>query len=245
MLVRQQIHSAIWQEDFGRMLFQLMVPHDFKDAARQLDRIVLVVDDYTANLPWELMFADAPVARPAKAAAGPAHAGGPSTRHRHLPPPGAPGFRAHWLLSSAIRRSRVSSRRFADPRRPDAARPAAARRGARRTRWRRYCRPLGYQVELAGDRSDRRADVLTCAVPAGVSAAAHLGARRFRPAHIDGRRRTGVVLSDGLLITAAEIQAMETVPELVFLSCCHLGKVDAIGRTGATTALLAPASRAS
>ena len=39
-------------------------------------------------------------------------------------------------------------------------------------------------------------------------------------------RRSGVVLSDGLLITAAEIDAMEIVPELVFLNCCHLGKVD-------------------
>ena len=44
--------------------------------------------------------------------------------------------------------------------------------------------------------------------------------------HADGLRRSGVVLSDGLLITAAEIDAMEIVPELVFLSCCHLGKVD-------------------
>ena len=44
--------------------------------------------------------------------------------------------------------------------------------------------------------------------------------------HVDGRRRSGVVLSDGLLITAAEIEAMEIVPELVFLNCCHLGKID-------------------
>jgi hypothetical protein len=35
-----------------------------------------------------------------------------------------------------------------------------------------------------------------------------------------------VLLSDGLLITAAEIAAMEIVPELVFLNCCHLGQVD-------------------
>ena len=42
----------------------------------------------------------------------------------------------------------------------------------------------------------------------------------------DGSYRSGVVLSDGLLLTAAEIALMETVPDLVFLSCCHLGKVD-------------------
>lgn len=33
------------------------------------------------------------------------------------------------------------------------------------------------------------------------------------------------MLSDGLLITAAEIQSMEVVPEMVFLNCCHLGRV--------------------
>ena len=39
----------------------------------------------------------------------------------------------------------------------------------------------------------------------------------------DGRAYTGVVLSDGLLITAVEISQMEVVPEIVFLNCCHLG----------------------
>jgi len=41
----------------------------------------------------------------------------------------------------------------------------------------------------------------------------------------DGRAYSGVVLSDGLLITAVEVSQMEVVPELVFLSCCHLGSV--------------------
>ena len=47
----------------------------------------------------------------------------------------------------------------------------------------------------------------------------------FRSEDIKGQVRSGVVLSDGLLLTAAEIERMETVPDLVFLSCCHLGKV--------------------
>jgi tetratricopeptide (TPR) repeat protein len=40
-----------------------------------------------------------------------------------------------------------------------------------------------------------------------------------------GDRRSGVVLSSGILITAAEIEAMEVVPDLVFLNCCHPGTV--------------------
>ena len=45
----------------------------------------------------------------------------------------------------------------------------------------------------------------------------------FRIVARDGRPRSGVVLSDGLLLTAAEVGQMEIVPELVFLNCCHLG----------------------
>jgi hypothetical protein len=44
--------------------------------------------------------------------------------------------------------------------------------------------------------------------------------------HRDGSRRTGVVLSNGLLLTAAEVCLMEVVPQVVFLNCCHTGKVD-------------------
>jgi hypothetical protein len=44
--------------------------------------------------------------------------------------------------------------------------------------------------------------------------------------HVDGLARSGVLLSDGLLISAPEVAAMEVVPELVFLNCCHLGQVD-------------------
>ena len=57
-LVTQAIQDKTYRPDFCRTLFQLLVPHDFKDAARQLDRIVLVVDGYTANFPWELMLAE-------------------------------------------------------------------------------------------------------------------------------------------------------------------------------------------
>jgi hypothetical protein len=43
---------------------------------------------------------------------------------------------------------------------------------------------------------------------------------------LDGKARTGVVLSDGVMLTAAEVGQMEVVPDLVFLNCCHLAKAD-------------------
>jgi hypothetical protein len=44
--------------------------------------------------------------------------------------------------------------------------------------------------------------------------------------------KSGVVVSDHLRITPAEIQSLFLVPELVFLNCCYLGKMDGSRSTG-------------
>ncbi len=76
--------------------------------------------------------------------------------------------------------------------------------------------------------ADQRASEVLAALYGQPYRIVHISAHGvFDLPHRDGRRRSGVVLSDGLLITAAEIAAMETVPELVVLSCCHLGQIDA------------------
>lgn len=66
--------------------------------------------------------------------------------------------------------------------------------------------------------------------------------RPYRVVHVAGHGALGadggVVLSGETFLGANEVQAMRTVPELVFLNCCHLA-----GRAAATT--LAPYDRAS
>ncbi len=44
--------------DFGATLFQLLVPLEFKAAARQAGNLLLMVDETTANLPWEMLEVD-------------------------------------------------------------------------------------------------------------------------------------------------------------------------------------------
>ncbi len=230
-LVRQQIHDRIWKKDFGRMLFQLLVPHDFKDTARQLDQVVLVVDSTTANLPWELMLADDP------------------TRNESDQRPLALRMAVVRQLSSTRFRRRVRqniertalvignpsvkgfAEAFSTPAGPRTADPPdlpGAQAEAEAVA--RLLGGMGYAVNP---------------VPGGACASTVLSAlyqRSWRILHIsahgvfalrhaDGRLRSGVLLSDGLLITAAEIGAMEVVPDVVFLNCCHLGTVD-VDRSG-------------
>ena len=219
-LVAEQIQNKSYQPDFSRTLFQLMVPHDFKDAARQLERIVLVVDGYTANLPWELMLAgDAPIAvqapvvrqlssskfrRQVRQSVEPLAyvVGNPSTKcfFKNFPAPGYNPDDGLISLDGAEHEAEVVVEAL-----------------------RRY----GYGVEQAIGESFNALKVIN-----------PLYQKPYRIVHIaahglfdmlatDGQARSGVVLSDGLLLSAAEIGQMEIVPDLVFLNCCHLAKMDA------------------
>lgn len=231
-LVAQQLHNPSWNEDFGRMLFQLMVPHDFKDAARQLDRVVLVVDACTANLPWELMLADDPgrsdddklplalrtaVVRQLASWRFRSHVHqGTERRALVIGNPSVAGFTDAFPLMAG---------------RPTQTPPALPGAQAEAEATAVVLGSMGYAVESVIGEEHGASAVLT-RLYGQPWRFLHISAHgAFDLLHVDGRRRSGVLLSGGLLITAAEIAAMESVPELVFLNCCHLGQIDT-GRGG-------------
>jgi CHAT domain-containing protein/pimeloyl-ACP methyl ester carboxylesterase len=224
-LIEKLAHLSINSEQsslaLGRTLFQLMTPLEFKDTARQIDSLVLVVDAYTANFPWELMVADEePLIRKTavvrqfesltwRQRVRPAMQmsafviGDPSTKHfeKHFK-----GYAKMPELSGAKDEADIVSK--------------ALRQG-------------GFQVEEAiGQGVD------------GIEVIHKLFQRPYRVIHIAAHgmfelrpegggpetTRTGVILSDGLLLTAAELRQMEQVPDLVFLNCCHLGVMDSASK---------------
>jgi CHAT domain-containing protein len=216
-LVAQQIQLHNYQPEFCRTLFQLMVPHDFKDAARQLDRIVLVLDGYTANLPWELMLAEqeplavrARVIRQLSSSTFRRHVrqslqplayvvGNPSTDNffKMFPHPNQQATDGLASLAGAEQEAEVVVE-------------ALSRQG--------------YHVESSIGQGREALDVIKPLYQQAfriVHIAAH---GLFEQPAADGIARTGVVLSDGLLLGAGEIGQMEVVPDLVFLNCCHLAQ---------------------
>ena len=44
------------------------------------------------------------------------------------------------------------------------------------------------------------------------------------PTTAGGKARSGMVLDNGVFLTAVEVGQMQQVPELVFLNCCHIGQ---------------------
>lgn len=260
ILVRQQIASHRWDAQFGRMLFQLMVPHDFKEALRQHDRLVLVLDDYTANLPWELMLADGAPSAPDGAERRQKPLAVRTSVVRQLATMRYRPQVVQAAVNSALVIGNPSVRGFIDafPQVAPAEAPGplpGAYEEARAIV--EVLHKHGYHVgSLLGRPSDAVVRTQTATASAAPSRRVrpggdgreddptsaskvlaalyrqpwrilHIGGHGvFQIEHGDGHQRSGVLLSDGLLITPSEIAAMEVVPELVFLNCCHQGQID-------------------
>ncbi|MDQ8020936.1 MAG: CHAT domain-containing protein [Moraxellaceae bacterium] len=222
-LVKQAIRTEQTNADLSRLLFQLMVPVDYKAVAREMERLLLMVDGYTANLPWEMLQAeDEPMVLKTAVVRQLV-----STRFRRnvqsvgsktaciIVDPSTQGYRSHFgrIPVGAV----LTPETDCLP-----ALPGAVEEGDEA---RRILEARGYDVEYVPS-GMAALDVLSRAFrrPSRILMIAAHGVYRERAA--DGSERTGVVLSDGMLLSAAEIGQLETVPDLVFLNCCHLGEVD-------------------
>lgn len=212
----------------GTTLFHLLVPPDFKASARESSNLLLVVDGTTANLPWEMLEIDGdplvlrrrmvrqlvstrfrPSVRTTRTRTALLIAN-PSTRGYYAQF-GGPDWKPSTDVAGRVRPDRLPSLAGAE-RELQRVAPILERRG--------------YKVEstepeaLCGDvfgRIFRR--------PYRIMAVSAHGVFQVRAR--DGGFRSGVALSDGLVLSAAEVGLMEVVPELVFLNCCHLGRADA------------------
>ncbi|MEZ5537295.1 MAG: CHAT domain-containing protein [Thiolinea sp.] len=228
-LIRKSIQDSRYDSNICRTLFQLMVPVDFKSAARQTDQILLVLDGYTANLPWEMLQADEePFAMRISMVRQLV-----STRYRQsvtnslskdacvIGNPSTADFHHHFDLGLNL-----------DPE-DDHDLPSLSGATKEAQKVTETLRSSGYEVEHLypahpdNKPSDTALDVFNILFkkPYRILMIAAHGETRIR-AKRDNRERTGVVLSDGIMLTAAEIGQMEVVPDLVFLNCCHLAKAD-------------------
>ncbi len=219
-LIRSAIRFDTFNRDISHTLFHLTVPVQFKAAARQTENLVLVVDGYTANLPWEMLVVDD---RPMvlgtrmvrQLVSGDYRQVVRTTLTRTACVIGNPSTEGYYDHFGG---NRPETGETALQSLSAAVEEAAAVRDT--------LEKAGYAVELCPP--DRGAlDVLNLLFkkPYRVLMIAAHGV--FAATAKGGQPRTGVVLSDGVLLTAAEIGQMEIVPEVVFLNCCHLGQIDA------------------
>jgi tetratricopeptide (TPR) repeat protein len=203
LLVRLSVRDTQFKPESARTLFELMIPNALKDSLVQQSRLVIVVDAETATYPWELMVHGV---RPVCVEVG---------MVRQLQ---TASFRAQ-IRATTVHAAYV----VGDPLTSEGV-PAlpAAREEAQQ-----ISSLLGsrFQVTSYPDR------------PGAMDVLDGLFARPYRIVHLAGhghydarsaterRARHGLLLENGLYLTAAEIGQMRQVPDLVFLNCCHLAQV--------------------
>lgn len=209
-LVRQMIQRAAQDRDedrrIGSTLFQLLVPQEMEVHLAGTERMVLELDDEAATIPWELLQA-------------------PADGRAAMP-------QRPWSIRTRLLRKLRKSRFRARPQDATADDHVLV-----------IGEPLLRDVRYAalpGALAEARAVAARLAGPQGLDpshvellvrqdAQAILNTLfdgRWRIVHIAGHGEPGgeggLVMSEGTFLGPREIQQMRTVPEMVFVNCCHL-----------------------
>ena len=201
-LIKDSISQPRFRPEESRVLFELTVPNELKSGLAQVDNLVLVVDAESAAYPWELMSpGDKPLCI-AKALVRQLQ----TTNYR--PQIGARAGTAAYVVGDPL----VSP--------PFRQLPGAAA-----------------EARVVYDQLRGRFDVEEPMTrPTALDVLAGLYKKPYRIVHLaghghyeppttaGGKARSGMVLDNGVFLTAVEVGQMQQVPELVFLNCCHIGQ---------------------
>lgn len=205
-LVNRLIKGSISQTQFrpeeSRVLFELMIPNELKSGLAQVDKLVLVVDAEAAAYPWELMSRGDTALCLEKAIIRQLQTA------RYRPQIGARAGKAAYVVGDPLVSAPLTQL-------PGAQAEADAVYAVLSKRFdvkKPLTRPTALQV-LAG-LYEKPYRIL------------HLAGHGYyeSPATAGEDARSGMVLDNGVYLTAVEVQQMQQVPELVFLNCCYLGQ---------------------
>ena len=192
-----------WSAASARTLFELMIPNEFKERLKRKGSINWILEKETAIYPWELLQDKAANAKPLCVNAG-------------------------MIRQLSIKDFRLNIKRVSADNALIIADPQLD----------------GFVSQLDGAKKegeivDKLLDNFgytrtTLINKQATEIAQAMFADEYRILHIAGHgfynpqqpQRSGVVIGNELFLTAFDIEQMNAVPELVFINCCHLGKVD-------------------
>ncbi len=212
-LVAKASNDANRDAQIGRTLFDLLVPVEMEPFLGGTSEMVIELDSGTAALPWEVL--DTSAAGPSGADRRPW-----AIRSKLLRKLQTREFRSQVTDATADGNILVIGEPFVD----DPAYPPLP--GARAEAIAVAAR-LGAGPDGVGA---ARVRALTSGADDARNVINALFERPYRIVHVAGHgapgAKGGVVLSGGTFLGPAEVKAMRTVPELVFLNCCHLSGRD-------------------
>ncbi|GAA2741033.1 hypothetical protein GCM10009868_05530 [Terrabacter aerolatus] len=210
-LVESLVDSPSPDPSAARTLFELLFPNDLKAQAPDTDNLVLLVDRGSAHYPWELL--DDQGTQEDREPLG--------VRRGLVRQLEGSSMRSHVLSATSSRALVVG-----DTASGLAALPAAQREA----------RSVADALRANGFEAD------PLIAESGTKIVQALFATSYRVIHLAGHgvyewplgdgtdaTVTGMVLGNGMYLTAGEVGQMRQVPELVVVNCCHLGSMGSVG----------------
>jgi tetratricopeptide (TPR) repeat protein len=218
--VARAIRNTNADPSLGTTLFELLLPAELKEQAPDRENLVIVVDEEAARYPWELMQDNwDEEGKPLVVESG-------VLRQLEL----AQGEYRETIRGSVGNTALV----VGDPILPENG-PFAPLEGARKE---------AAAVAAVLQRGGFEADPLI--QPSAGEVIQALFQKEYRVLHLAGHgvyqwtprassgddgatpaaKVTGMVLGEGVFLTPAEVRQMRRVPDLVFVNCCHLGRVE-------------------
>lgn len=205
-LLDQMSKENQWSPQLAKTIFELLIPLDFKEQLKRQNNINWLVDKNTAIYPWELLQDSVSEnAVPLSVSAG---------MIRQL---ATADFRIN--INPVMDNTALV---IGEPELEDnsLALPSALEEGKR------------VSALLAENNYDRTTTLLRSRAAEILVA---LFCQEYKILHMSGhgifnedpKKPTGMLIGKNAYLTTAEISQMSTVPELVFVNCCHLGFVSA------------------
>ncbi len=193
-----------WTSKRAKAIFEMLIPNDFKDELKRHGNIIWVLDTYTADYPWELI-QEGEYTKPICISSG---------MIRQLKTPDS----RHTINKAPKNKALV----IADPlldgflNQLDGAREEGEE----------VSRMLkDNHIEVTESFNENNSEIIEKLFGDDYRIIHLSGHGVF---HKDASKGSGMVVGKGQYISVREIQQMSTVPEFVFVNCCHLGKTNGV-----------------
>ena len=222
--VRTAIQDQHADPQTNNTLFELLLPNEAKLELEALDNLHLLVDDSTAWIPWEIIAGRETTDQQQPAA----HACAVPDSSRQLkpgrpraPPPDGP-------LAGVTEDALVIGDPPSGPVRPGL--PGARGGGDPRCRQARRCRRSTSTACIFEDSgaAERKIRPQACSTSSSGSTTGSSTSRRTAASMRSPRAadRNGVVISADEVLGPVQFRQRLVAPDLVFLNCCHIGRID-------------------
>ena len=211
-LISRAVQNPNWDQDLASAMFELMIPNRIKGSFKDMKGVLFVVDQEAARYPWELLY--------------------DRGSGQDLPLVIQIGMIRQFSTSSFQERVLDVKNKdvmvIGNPANTPGNFPNLPGAEQEATLVASKLEKYGFQVQPAIHTDSSHI-------------MSHLFSKDYRVLHLAGHGVfeyeyketedsepevfTGMVLGDGVFLTANEIRQKTNIPELVFINCCHLGKL--------------------